>query len=1282
MLYGWNGCERNDAPAVEESRRPVAIRRPLFAKICPAYSLALLWDHTKIARFMMSSARSCIEILESRIAPAATGVTTYYLSGKDLKVTDGDGNPATVDTVSAASAHANFAILLGPGDKLLFDPDGTAAKDASTTLMATVANGHALIFVTDFSDGNGGHADQVFEQNEITGVAVSDGFRGEFHNDINGPIVTALTSQNTLANSAGGNIQLPLASISSLSVDGQVAGKILAGNAIANVAITGPHPGSVTDDPRSVTDIIATGTAAVTNFSNGLSLSFNHNTTKFSISLASPQLPGAAGGSISNVHLAGGAKSIIAGDGADNAKGPGGAGGSISNVTVDSNFATPVSLQSGSGGDSTGSFAGGVGGAISGVSVIQTVDATSALTVTAGHGGASGGTASAGAGGGVFSSSFITEVSMSGGVSIQGGAGGTATVSGYGGAGGPVNGNTIHFLGANANIHDFSIQGGDGGASLAGSGGVGGAVSMDHLFSQAIIGTAAGSQASAITAGAGGSGGGAAGAGGNGGNLNNDVFVFAGDVQSALPINLHAGAGGVSAGASAAGAGGGVLNSSITTEGSVPSVFSISGGIGGKAGGTGVGGAGGPVSNDSINLLTAAATIGALSITGGAGGDSTGGHGGAGGAVSLDHIFNQAKIGAPAVSNSYVVAGGEGGKGVKAGGNGGSLLNTAIALAGGVQGSSAIDLHAGAGGDLEAGSGTHAGNGGSVTSVSISQTAFLGEGLNLSAGDGGSAQPASRGNGGNGGAITSLTFNGIGSDPAGSSVGLVITSGAGGASAQSGKGGAGGDFTNSSVTETGQVNAFTLKAGSGNVASGSGAGGIGGSLNTLNVTVASVLAGVQITAGAGGNSMGHAGAAGGSITAVNFENTGMVSKGILFHAGGGGTGSASTFSPAPGGGHGNGGGGGTKSAGGGAGGIVSHLTVSNVGGATNQPDLAHPGGISVHAIDVEAGAGGLSSSAGNGGGVGGNIVRLALQSLGSLQDAYVVAGPGGMGGLLTGPGGAGGSILNSAISEYTTATDFQVASGTGGSSNTGKGGAGGAVTGFYFGGINAQLDLHSGGGGSAGSKAAAGAGGTISGVSGAVGIGYIQAGSGGNNLSSIGAGGAGGSIQNVNITAVGQFVRMLRAGDGGLGKTGGAGGSVGGINVAGDIGDFAQNFDVVDENGMGGIVAGERGAGGGSTANGSIANVAAVRIATMIAGAPTASAVTYANEVFRITNISAAVIGADVNGNGVFDFTSVDNHLNFTPGTKDTAIDGFVIVQDTVHLSLPVTATTFTNPTP
>lgn len=120
--------------------------------------------------------------------------------------------------------------------------------------------------------------------------------------------------------------------------------------------------------------------------------------------------------------------------------------------------------------------------------------------------------------------------------------------------------------------------------------------------------------------------------------------------------------------------------------------------------------------------------------------------------------------------------------------------------------------------------------------------------------------------------------------------------------------------------------------------------------------------------------------------------------------------------------------------------------------------------------------------------------------------------------------------------------------------------------------------------------------------------------------------------------------------------------------VNGDIGDFTGTFGTVSNTlgDMGGIAAGMAGTGGASTndlLNGSIVDVHATRIATILAGQVTSTTVTAANAPSLISNVTAHVIGADLNGNGVWDFVNDPNSptLGFDLSSADQIIDGLVL---------------------
>jgi len=236
-------------------------------------------------------------------------------------------------------------------------------------------------------------------------------------------------------------------------------------------------------------------------------------------------------------------------------------------------------------------------------------------------------------------------------------------------------------------------------------------------------------------------------------------------------------------------------------------------------------------------------------------------------------------------------------------------------------------------------------------------------------------------------------------------------------------------------------------------------------------------------------------------------------------------------------------------------------------------------------------------------------------------------------------------------------------SGGGGNGNgSGENGANaGTISGIKLAGPLDSFGFDSGAGGASGSgTATAGNGGNISDISGSVGVLYINGGAGG--ASAAGKGGAGATINNASFSPVAEFVRTIAAGNGGSGATEGQGGSINNVKVAGDIGDFVDGIafnaaNVAD--GQGGLFAGQ---GGGATAalNGSISDVTANRIASIIAGRPGGTTVGDANDVISISGIKTKVIGVDLNNNGVADD---DTGAAWTVGDADFLVDGVVIVK-------------------
>ncbi len=782
-------------------------------------------------------------------------------------------------------------------------------------------------------------------------------------------------------------------------------------------------------------------------------------------------------------------------------------------------------------------------------------------------------------------------------------------------------------------------DGGDNNTNVPGGGGkiVNVAITMDSADPVWLVAGNGGNSSTALAA--------------NGGSISdvNVKIAFANPSAGATDdFFVKAGSGGKSGGSGSGGAGGSILDSNFTSGVSfVSNGFIISAGSGGDAGGNGTAGAGGSVSNTTIQALGAGETVKDFFVTGGVGGASTSGHGGTGGGVLNDTISMEADV-----THSFEISSGDGGTGKTFGGAGGALTSDNILLHGMIANPALIE--SGNGGDLlsTAGAGAIAGRGGAITSLNISGLVDLGSSktpgaLNLTSGNGGSAAAAAHGTGGTGGLITLANIDIF----AGDNTDLSVKAGDGGEAAAttinsktaSGTGGAGGSVTKSSLTITGSLKSLTLKSGAGGASNVNGPGGAGGALGAIGVLTKDVSGSVLVTTGAAGASVGHKGASGGAISTLDFENTGAVANAIQFLSG---AGSAVTGTGA-----------------GGNGGAISHLTLTNIGGATG----AVVNTVTIPAVNIVTGEGGKSAQ--STGGAGGLLTRLVLHNFSTLSDIAFDTGIGGDGST----GGPGGSITSATLFDTTGGITFPLIAGAGGKSASGHGGNGGAINGLAVSAFESTVNLFAGNGGDGGGKSSAGAGGAVANIIGAVNLALLKAGGGGNNAN--GTGGSGGSIHSIDLDPVAQFVRSLKAGNGGNGAKAGGGGSVTDVTVAGDIGDFTSDFDVVaDTTGMGGIVAGEKGTGTGGT-NGSITHITADRIAAMIAGTPAANAVTAANAVQKISSIVANVIGADLNGNNTFDFTEGGSDAIYQPPETtdgDTALDGLVIVRLSGNGALPV----------
>ncbi|HEX8296025.1 MAG TPA: hypothetical protein VF593_06975, partial [Chthoniobacteraceae bacterium] len=97
---------------------------------------------------------------------------------------------------------------------------------------------------------------------------------------------------------------------------------------------------------------------------------------------------------------------------------------------------------------------------------------------------------------------------------------------------------------------------------------------------------------------------------------------------------------------------------------------------------------------------------------------------------------------------------------------------------------------------------------------------------------------------------------------------------------------------------------------------------------------------------------------------------------------------------------------------------------------------------------------------------------------------------------------------------------------------------------------------------------------------------------------------------------------------------------------------------------MGGLIAGLGGSGAVTGANGSITDVSAGRIAAIFAaGATLAGPLDGTNAVFALANIQAGkALGADLDADGIFDFTNNGGTADFELGIDDP-VDGLVLVR-------------------
>ena len=399
---------------------------------------------------------SSLEALESRIAPAAffvgSGIGMDALKvfkGADLAGT----SMAEMDAKTATEATA--AVLLGLGDSLIYDADNSHSLTTGDTLLLKVTGGKAMVFLTDIAAGAtpGG-----FDLNEITGLAVSDKFKAEMTADMNGTVITALDAAgNFKQNPNNGAIALQHSSIAQFSTTGQIVGSVFAGGSISKLS-AGAALVNTGTMAISIDGAIATGTAAA-----GRSISLNGGGKSLAVEFMSN--PGEKGGSITGVTLAKGVREISAGDGGDSTTGAGGVGGSIGKVSV---LESPVKIDVSAGDGGTGFAKGGAGGSTTDVS-LHTTQGTDGWTITSGLGGDALKFKGAAGTGGALTNVTLEVAAVNGAISINSGSGGNSpsgkagnSPSGKAGNSGAVKGVTLinhGLVGAPVNI--FSGDGGD-----------------------------------------------------------------------------------------------------------------------------------------------------------------------------------------------------------------------------------------------------------------------------------------------------------------------------------------------------------------------------------------------------------------------------------------------------------------------------------------------------------------------------------------------------------------------------------------------------------------------------------------------------------------------------------------------------------------------------------------------------------------------------------------------------------------------------------------------------
>jgi len=647
-------------------------------------------------------------------------------------------------------------------------------------------------------------------------------------------------------------------------------------------------------------------------------------------------------------------------------------------------------------------------------------------------------------------------------------------------------------------------------------------------------------------------------------------------------------------------------------------------------GGAGLtGGAGGKISSVNIRVSTTDGIVAGdeIAVVAGTGGAAVAllGKAGAGGAVDKIEIRNQEEVLAPPLfSGDILVQGGSGGTVIQAlstaggaaggavtnlkllgadlrvvagdgstgktGGNGGAVRSITVLDADSVLPRS-IDIHTGFGGNGTAGNG---GAGGDLFKVQV-PTSDLGV-FTVNGANGGNGGNSTGGKGGKGGSVNSVSVIDIDS---GFSLGGTFLVRAGNGGNGDFGGGAGGSITALDVDAKDLHASVTAGAGGDANVGGTGRGGAGGALSNVEVTTSGSVAGANVTglvaSGDGGDGVGvnQSGGKGGDVRKAQLNLTADIQAATpgdgTVRAGDGGSGAADT------------------GAAGAGGSLFSALVFAQQGSAT-----------------MTAGdAGAVGGKAGN----GGNIVGTTAIPSGvrGSQNITVRAGDGSY-------GGAGGSITNLNYGNGDPASNaftpppagsilIEAGNGSQGDAKAGKGGSITSVNGAASSGVGQSVVFLAGDGGGDARPAGgpsilvpsgkAAAGGSITNVTlnrggAAGGLVTFEAGDAGDSTTAR-AGAAGGSISKLAIAQLSTqaVLRSIAAGDGGdaapAGGKGGKGGSVTDVQVLDhDIGVRTGEYFGYER--MGGIFAGAGGNAFAKGTAGSVTNISADSIASIVAG--------------------------------------------------------------------------------